>query len=66
MIETMPDSPFVEMPKKTGRKSKSRSLSKAKPKTLKAKVATKAALPNGGQALPKWAISPNPNIDWDE
>lgn len=65
MIETMPDSPFVhdlltgriKMPKKIGRKPKSRSLSKSKPKTLKAKAAaTKAALP----------YRPNFEIDWDE
>jgi hypothetical protein len=77
MIETMPDSPFVhdlltgriEMPKRRVCKQLTRAASKpktAKPKTLKAKAATKAALPNGGEPLPKWATSPNPNIDWDD
>jgi hypothetical protein len=64
MIETMPDSPFVhdlltgriEMPKGRVRKPKSRSVSKSKPKTLKAKAATKAALP----------YTPNPYIEFDD
>jgi hypothetical protein len=64
MIETMPDSPFVhdllsgriEMPKRRGRQPKPRSLSKSKPKTLKAKAPTKAALP----------YTPNPYIEFDD
>jgi hypothetical protein len=65
VIETMPVSPFVhdllsgriEMPKKTSRKPKPRSVSKSKPKTLKVMPkATKAVLP----------YRANPNIDFDD